>query len=172
MDQVLEYSAIAGLLLVNAVGVFLVALQMPGTWLMLVVSALFAWWQPDRVGVWILLVLLALAIVGEIIETFAAAAGASKAGGSKRGAVLAVVLSIVGAILGTALIPIPLVGTIVGACVGAGLGSIAGDRWAGRTWEQARQAGRGAAIGKLWGTLGKIAVAALMWALIAVAVFV
>jgi hypothetical protein len=81
---------------------------------------------------------------------------------------------IVGAIVGTLLLAstlvLTLVGTIAGGCIGAGIGAVLGDRWAGRTWRQASTAGRGAAVGKLFGTMGKVAVAATMWAVILLAV--
>ncbi|MFP4144389.1 MAG: DUF456 family protein [Phycisphaeraceae bacterium] len=166
------------LLLVNAGGVALVALQMPGTWLMLLCTAIVAGWRADwwmgydgwgamlaagPITLWTLLFLLGLAVLGEIIEFIAGAAGAAKAGGSKRGAAGAIIGGIVGAILGTAAIPIPVVGTLVGAALGAGAGSILGDLWAGREWDITWAAGRGAAIGRFWGALGKLIVAVLMW---------
>lgn len=157
------YVAVAGLLIVNALGVAMVALQLPGTWVVLLASAGFALLYPQTLGWWTVAILLGLAVIGEAIETLAGAAGARKAGGTKRAMLGAVAGGIVGAIVGTALIPILLVGTLAGAMAGAGVGSIVGDRWAGRPWGEAWSAGKGAAWGKLWGTLGKLAVAALMW---------
>ena len=54
-------------------------------------------------------------------------------------------------------------GTIIGACLGAGIGSIAGDKWAGRHWKPSLASGTGAAVGKLGGTLAKVAIACVMW---------
>ncbi len=165
-----EITGLVALVLVAGVGVFLVLMQLPGTWVMLGATALVAWWQPTVFALWTLIGLVALAVLGEVLEFIGSAGGAAKAGGSKRGTLGAVVGALLGAILGTVLIPIPIVGTILGACLGAAVGSILGDRWAGRTWRRAIETGKGAAWGRLWGTIAKVAVAAVMWATITLAV--
>jgi len=169
----LHFVALGLLLAVNAAGVVLVVLQMPGTWLMVAATAVVSWWTWDSggptIGVWTVLVMLGLALFGEAVETFSGAAAAHRAGGSKRGIVIATIAAVAGAIVGS--MAWPLVGTILGACVGAALGAMLGDRWAGRSWREATDAARGAALGRFWGTLGKIVVAAVMWIVAAVAVF-
>ena len=177
MSMVYDTLAFIGLLLVillligvNAVGVLMVALQLPGTWIMLAATALFAWWRWDHdgfatIGGWMLMVLLGLAVIGEIVEFIAGAWGTRRVGGSKRAATLAIIGGVTGAIIGSLVIPILVVGTLLGAALGAGAGSILGDRWAGREWEAALTAGRGAAIGRFWGAAGKLGIAAVMWVL-------
>jgi len=155
----------------NGVCVVLVLLQLPGSWLMLLATALAAWlgdWQ--TIGMWTIGALSALAIGGEGLELLAGTAGAAKAGGSKRAAILAVVGAMVGAILG--IFGPPIIGSVIGACVGAAAGSMAGDRWAGRSWRQAAETGKGAAKGRLLGTIAKVVVAACMWLIVTVAVMV
>ena len=172
---VLVVSVYVLLMLVNTVGVAMVALQLPGTWVMLLATAAVAWWRWDAeaIGWWTLAVLLVLAILGEVIETLAGAMGTRKAGGTRRAAVLATLGGIIGAIVGTVLlVAIPIIGTLIGAALGAAAGSIIGDLWAGRKWEQVLEAGRGAAIGRFWGAVGKIAVAVLMWVVVLVALVV
>ncbi len=171
--------AVVGLLLINGLGIFLVAMQLPGTWLILVVTSLFAWWRYDSADVLMteismttLIILLALAIIGEIIETMAGAAGARRAGGSRTGALLAIVGGVIGAIVGTGVIPVPVVGTVIGACVGGGIGAMSGDLMRGRSIREAGAAGKGAAVGKFWGTIGKVGVSGLMWLIAAFAVMV
>ncbi|MEM1213008.1 MAG: DUF456 domain-containing protein [Planctomycetota bacterium] len=155
------------LTLVNAVGVVLVLLQLPGTWLIVAATAGFAWatWDDGVVGWLTLASLLTLAILGEILETVLAGAASRKAGGTRRGAVLAILLGIPGAIAGSLLIPIPIVGTLLGAALGAALGSLLGDLTARRPLRQATRAARGAAVGKLTGSAAKLAIALLMLAL-------
>ncbi|MEM1027974.1 MAG: DUF456 family protein [Planctomycetota bacterium] len=160
------------LLLVNAAGVVLVALQLPGTWLMIAATAGFAWlrWGQEHVsyGWWTLAGLLGLAILGELVEFAASALGSTQAGGSKRGAVISIATAILGAILGSFLIPIPIVGTLLGAALGAGAGASLGDKWAGRSWAETAQGFKGAAVGKLSGAAAKLLIAAGMWLLAAV----
>ncbi len=161
----LTWLAAVGLILGNLCGVVLVALQLPGTWLILFLTSIFAWWRWEDgiIGMWTLVILAALSVLAEVIEFVSGSIGSKKAGGTRRGSWGALIGSIPGAILGSFLIPIPIVGTIVGACIGAATGSVLGDRSAGRDWNQSLKAGGGAAAGTLVGTLLKVGVAIGMW---------
>jgi uncharacterized protein YqgC (DUF456 family) len=149
------------LMLINAVAVFLVLAQLPGTWLIVLATAVATLIRPGPIEHTTLAVLAGLALLGELVEFAGASAGAAKAGGSKRGALLSLVGALIGAIVGSAAMLI--IGTIIGACIGAGIGSYLGDRWAGRSNAQAMNAGRGAATGRLVGTAAKATIAATMW---------
>ena len=146
---------------------------LPGTWLMVLFPVLLKWWQPDQFMVsWTVLgVAVGLAVLGEVCVFVLGAAGSRRTGGATRGAVLAIVGSIVGGIMGTAL-PVPIVGSLLGACLGAFVGALSGDLWAGRTLGQSLKAGQGAAVGRFWGTVVKLAVGAIIMILLAVAAFV
>ncbi len=165
MHSILAILAVILVIFLNLAGVFMVLLQLPGTWLMLLVTGTWAWWYWDEqaIGIWTLASLLGLAILGEIVETFAGVVTSKKAKSSKRSIALGIVGGIAGAILGTGFIPVPLFGTLIGACIGAGVAAMLGDHWAGRTWDEVKVAGKAAAHGRLWGTLGKIVIAAIMW---------
>jgi uncharacterized protein YqgC (DUF456 family) len=146
--------------------------NLPGTWLMVLVTAMLRWWQPGYVQVsWTVLgVAAGWAGLGEVLEFVLGAAGSRHAGGSKRAAALAIVGSLVGGIMGTAL-PVPIVGTLIGACLGAFAGSLIGDLWAGRPLFRSVEAGWGAAIGRFWGTISKLAVGAVIVVILALAAF-
>ena len=160
------------LLVVNAGGVALVAFQLPGTWVMLAATVVVALvFGGERVG-WVACAIMAvLALAGEVIEFVAGSMGAKKAGGSKRSVLLATAGGVIGALAGTVALPVPVVGTVVGACAGAWGAAALGDRWAGRSWEEAFKTGKGAAVGRFWGTLAKLGIAVAMWVVAAVAVF-
>ena len=146
--------------------------NLPGTWLMVLVTALLKWWLPDYVQVsWTVLGMAAgLAVLGEVLEFVLGAAGSRRAGGSTRAAALAIVGSLVGGLLGTAL-PVPVVGTLIGACLGAFAGSLIGDLWAGRPLFPSFEAGWGAAVGRFWGTIAKLAIGAVMVVILGLAAF-
>ena len=180
-----DLALLALLLLVNGAGVVMVVFQLPGTWVMLAGTGLVAWvlWDDGYFGWWTLGLLLALAILGEVVETASGAVGSRRAGGSRRGAVLSIGLGIVGAVVGGSVagalalpiawaVPAWLLSVIGGAAVGAAAGAMLGERWAGQPWTQVRRAGVGAAIGRIGGTLGKICIAAAMWVVVLVSVFV
>lgn len=146
--------------------VVLTLLQLPGTWLMLLLVLIVAWLTQgsfNAVETISLLIMLILAGLGELVEFIAGAIGSHVTGGTRRGAALSIVTAIAGAILGTFLIPVPIVGTLIGACVGAGAGSLVGDKWAGKNWKAALISGTGAAVGKFSGTVAKVALAGVMW---------
>lgn len=146
--------------------IFLTLLQMPGTWVMMGIALLAAGLTHlgfSAMEVIALVVMLALGLLGELVEFVAGAVGSRVTGGTKRGATLAIVGSIAGAIIGTFAIPVPIIGTLIGACVGAAVGSIAGDKWAGREWKPSLFSGTGAAVGKLGGTIAKVVIACVMW---------
>lgn len=171
LDLTLLLLAVTALLLLNAAGVVLTALQLPGTWLMVATTACFAWyrWGMEHwsYGWWALAGLLGLAVLGELVEFVAGALGSRKAGGSRRGAAISIGTALVGAILGSLFIPIPIVGTLLGAALGAGVGASAGDKWAGHTWAETARGFKGAAVGKLSGAAAKLVIAAAMFLLAA-----
>ena len=169
-DLLVAFVLLGGLIVINTVGVAMVLLQMPGTWLILAATAMVAWLRTGSISSYTLLALLLLAIVGEAVETATAARQARRAGASRGAALVAMLGAAVGAILGTFVMPV--VGTLAGACAGAGLGALGVTRMNGGNWEDARDIGVAAAKGRLWGTLGKMAVACVMWFIALLAVVV
>ena len=130
--------------------------------------------SPAALGWKAVVALLVLAAVGEIVELVAGAMGVARAGGSRRGAVLALLGSIAGGILGVFIgLPLPLIGPIVAAVLFAGLGAMAGamlgeistGRELGTSWRIAKLA----FWGRLAGTLGKMLLGAVMVAVVVAA---
>ena len=160
------------LLVLNALGVLLVALTLPGTWFILLASGIYLWALGDhRAGFgWeVLVILLAFAVIGEVIEFIAGALGVRSAGGSRRAAIGAIIGGIAGAIAGTLLIPIPVLGSILGAAGGSFLGAILGEMSRGSGLDVQIAVGKGAFWGRLFGTVAKLLVAGAMWIVVALA---
>jgi uncharacterized protein YqgC (DUF456 family) len=167
----------AALLVVGSVVAWLLNLIMlPGNWVILGGAILFAWLLPldDGRGItWKVVIFLAtLAIAGEVIEFAAGAAGAAKQGASRRAVVLSIVGAIVGSIVGLSVgLPVPFIGPFVmaifGGAAGAFAGAYLGEAWKGRDEPARTAAGRGAFFGRIWGTVGKFAVGAIMLAVVA-----
>jgi uncharacterized protein YqgC (DUF456 family) len=156
-------------------------LTLPGNWFVVALAALFAWWFPVEAGrgiAWQTVgIAAALAAIGEVIEFTASAAGAAKHGASRR----AVALSLLGAMLGSFAglvigIPIPILGPLIVAVLGGAAGAFAGayigETWKGRTESEKIAAGHGAFMGRIWGTLGKLAIGAAIVALVAIDAFI
>ena len=174
-----QYSAALLVVFGGAVGVALTALTLPGIWFTIALAGLAQWWHMDHFqgrvmfNWWTLGACVALGLAAEAIELCASAAGAARAGGSKRGAALSILGAFFGAIVGTFLIPVPIAGTIVGAALGAGLAAIVGERWAGKTdWKQVGRIGAGAAAGRLAASIVKVGFAVVIAVILGVAAFV
>jgi uncharacterized protein YqgC (DUF456 family) len=144
---------------------------LPGNWMLVVAVALYAWIAPSEgradIGWQTVAVLIVLAIVGEIVEFIAAASGVTKAGGSRRGALLALVGSIIGGIVGLGIgLPVPVVGSLLAALVFGGLGALAGamlgESWKGRDFDASLEVGKAAFVGRVLGTVGKLIVGSVM----------
>jgi len=155
---------------------------LPGNWAVLALAAAWAFLMPrDQYG-WgygwgTVVVLAALAGIGEAVEFAAGAAGAKKEGGSRRGMLLSIVGAMVGSMAGAAIgVPVPVIGLLIGAVGGGAAGAFAGaylgETWKGRTRTDAVQIGKGALIGRLLGTGGKLACGAVMVAVMGVMTFV
>lgn len=167
------------LILMNAAWLVLVALGLPGTWLMVATTALVAWWRwpadgsntPPMFSLGVLVAIVVVAVVAEVLEVAAGMVGAKATGGTRRGAVGALVGGLVGAVAGTFLIPIPLLGSLIGACLGAGVGAWGLELSGGREHAAAFKAGMGAGVGRFFGTIVKLTAGVVIWLVVAVAAF-
>jgi uncharacterized protein len=144
------------------VGLVLDLLGLFGNWIIFAAIAL-AWLLTgfEHFGILCLLILLGLAVLGEVFETASASYGAARFGGSKGTMVSTLVGAIAGAILGSPWFPV--VGTLLGALLGAFIGAalyefVVNERHAkGAAWT-----GFGAALGKVAGVFAKLAVGFVM----------
>lgn len=146
-------------------------LSLPGNWLIVLATAIYAYFFPEsaKSGIgWLgVAILVALATLGEVIEFVAGAAMAGKRGASRRAMALAVLGTMLGSILGAVFtIPIPIIGPIIGALAGGAGGAFCGawlgELWKGKSNEERVHVGTGALMGRLLGTSGKLIVGAVM----------
>jgi len=141
--------------LIVACGLALDLVGLFGNWLILGAVAT-VWLIPgfNHFGLWSVLALFAIAVLGEVLETVLAGYGARRFGGSKGASLAALVGCIGGAIVGTPWLPI--IGTLLGACAGAFVAAalyeyIQMEKKAG----EAAWTGFGATLGKLGGLFAK-----------------
>jgi len=144
---------------------------LPGNWLIVIAVAIYTWALPTDSGAaigWnVVIGLIVVALLAELAELAAAALGVSKAGGSRRGALLAILGSIVGGIAGAVVgLPIPFVGSLIAAVVfggvGALIGAMAGESWKGRDFDSSLEIGKAAFVGRMLGTAAKMVAASIM----------
>jgi hypothetical protein len=159
----------------------LVVIGLPGTWIMIGLAVAVELLDhhyldaadPETYGWWAIGACAALALVGEVLEAGAGAAGTRAGGGSRRGMVGAMIGGIVGAIVFTPLIPIPIVGTLIGALVGTFAGAVFAERSHEEPpdTESTLKAAGGATVGRLLGTMGKAVIAVAVWVVLSVTAF-
>lgn len=160
--------------LLSVIGLGMTLVTLPGTWTILAGALLVELTMPEVFGWEVLAAMAAGAVLAEIVETFASAYGAKRAGGARRAGLGSIFGSLLGAVAGTILLPIPLVGTVVGAVVGAGVGAVAlqltkpGDepRTRREHWAHASRVGVGAAKARFISTFVKAGIAVVMGAIL------
>jgi hypothetical protein len=162
-----------GLLLLGVgclVGLVTLLFGLPGTFVILVTAAVYAWATGfEAVSLSTVGWLLALAVVAEVLE-FVAAAAASAPGArpSRRVQVSAIVGSIIGGILGA---PILFgIGALFGALAGAFAGAAIAVGSEGGSISEATAHGFAALRGRFLGFLLKTSIAVVMVILVAFAV--
>ena len=156
---------------------------LPGNWIIVVLTAIWCYftqsYEPWHFGIWLVVLFIALAGVGELIEFGASVLGTRKVGGSRRAATCSVIGSIIGGIAGGFIglpFPIPFVGMIIGsvffACLGALIGATIGEKWQGSEMDKSLKVGGAAAAGRFVGTMSKIAMGAAIVAITILNLFI
>jgi uncharacterized protein YqgC (DUF456 family) len=151
------------LLLCLLAGLALLVVNMPGLWLMVLAAGAYAVLSKPPLTVHrlkVVLILAGMALVAEVIDFFAAGAGAKRAGGTRRGLWGAIIGGIAGAILGSFVLPVVL--TLVGVCIGTFLGAFIGEVSGGKEFVQSARIGAHATAGRLAGTLMKMVFGCVM----------
>ena len=153
--------SVSFLIALNAVALLSNLFLLPGNWVMTGLLCIFLLASDFGHGpTWIIVIIcVALAGLGEVLELAMGSAKAAKKGASRRAMLISMGMSFVCSIAGTFLIPIPVVGSVVGAILGAALGAFAGA-WLGEAWKGTEPAlrteiGTAAMSGRLLGMLAK-----------------
>ena len=149
---------LAVLLLIVAcmVGLVLIPLGLPGLWVMVAGVLGFGWMTGfQSMGVTTIAIVVGLALLGEVIETWLGFRFAKKYGASSRAGWGALAGGIAGAVIG---VPVPVVGSVIGAFVGSFAGAALFEYTASRSTDVAMGAGWGAVLGRAAAAAAKIAV--------------
>jgi uncharacterized protein YqgC (DUF456 family) len=95
------------------VGLCLVPLGLPGLWVMVLGIIAYGWLTDFRtVSVLVIGIVLAIAVLGEIIDNWLGFRFARRYGGSSRSGWGALIGGIVGAMIG---VPVAIIGSVIGA---------------------------------------------------------
>jgi hypothetical protein len=138
-------------------GILAIVLGLSGNFILVALGLLVAWlgkFAHLSVGLWV--ALLALAVVGEIVEAFLGVAAARTFGATRWGMIGTFLGGVAGAALGT--LWIPVLGSLAGAVLGAFAGAFVGERLAGSGARASARAGAGAFLGRAAATVFKVGI--------------
>lgn len=134
----------------------LIALGLPGLWLMIASAVIYnIVVGGSAIGWFTLVAVTVLAVIAEVLEFGLAGKYARKYGGSRRASWGAIIGGIVGAILG---FPIPIVGPLIGAFAGSFIGALVGEVSQGSSRKDATRVATGALLGRVAATALKIGI--------------
>jgi uncharacterized protein YqgC (DUF456 family) len=138
------------------VSLALIALGLPGLWVMIATAVVYnIVVGGDPIGWFTLIGVGVMAVIAELVEFGLAGKYARKYGGSKRASWGAIIGGTLGAILG---FPVPVVGPLIGAFVGAFIGALVGEVSSGSTHRAATRVAWGALVGRIAATAIKIGI--------------
>lgn len=144
---------------ISLAGLALVALGFPGLWLIVAAVVAFGAITGFKgISLATILIVVALAVVGEVFEAWLGFGLTRRYGGSKRAGWGALLGGLVGAIVG---VPVPLIGSVIGSFVGAFAGAVLFE-YSRSGAGTAVRAGWGALVGRVAATAAKISVGVVM----------
>lgn len=134
------------LLLAGLAGLVLIPFGLPGLWVIVLGILGYGWLTDFRtLSAGFLVLVIVLALVGELVEAWVGFRFAQRYGGSRRAGWGALAGGLIGAIVG---VPVPVIGSVIGGFVGAFLGAALFEYSKARHSEGAVRAGWGAVLGR------------------------
>jgi uncharacterized protein YqgC (DUF456 family) len=149
------------------VGLLMVPFGLPGLWVMLGAVTLYSYALPaGGIGTGTIIVVGALAFLGELMEFLLTGRFVKRYGGSRRSGWGAVLGSIVGAIVG---VPVPVIGSLIGAFAGAFAGAWLAELTLRGEVRAATHVATGALLGRMAAVATKAGVgcAVIVWVVFA-----
>jgi uncharacterized protein len=151
----MDVLAIVILSIALVVGLLLIPLGLPGLWVMVGGILAYGWLTSFRsAGVAIIAIVLGLAALGEVIESWIGFRFAKRYGGSSRSGWGALIGGLVGAVIG---VPIAVIGSVIGAFLGSFIGAALFEYSYSRHTGVATRAGWGAVVGRAAAAAAKTA---------------
>ncbi len=134
------------LILTSLAGLLIIPFGLPGLWVMVLGVVGYGWLTDfQAVTAWTVGLVLALAVLGEVIEAWLGFRFARRYGGSRRAGWGALAGGLIGAVVG---VPVPLIGSVIGGFVGAFAGAALLEYTRARRTDAAAGAGWGAVLGR------------------------
>jgi uncharacterized protein YqgC (DUF456 family) len=151
----MELLGVLVLIATALVGLVFIPLGLPGLWVMVAGILLYGWMTSFRsVSVLMIGIVVGIAFLGEIVESWLGFRLAKKYGGSSRSGWGALIGGLVGAIVG---VPVAVIGSVIGAFIGSFVGAALFEYSYSRHAGVATRAGWGAVVGRAAAAAAKLA---------------
>ena len=150
-------------------GLVMIPFGLPGTVVILAAAIGYSILVKGSIGIFTLVCVGALLVLGEVIEWTLTAKYTKQYGGSRRASWGAIIGGMVGAFMG---VPVPIVGSIIGAFAGAFVGAFAAELTGGSSGGTATRVATGALIGRAVAAAMKVGIGVAMIAWIMFAAWV
>ncbi len=147
------------LIAVLLLGLVMIPFGLPGTWIIAGAALGYSILVPGSVGMFTIIMVSVLAVIGEVIEFTLTAKYTKKYGGSRRASWGAVIGGMVGAFMG---VPVPIVGSVIGAFLGAFVGAFVAEISRGTGGSGATRVATGALIGRALAAAMKVGIGVAM----------
>jgi uncharacterized protein YqgC (DUF456 family) len=152
------------LVLAGIVGLALIPLGLPGLWVILLGIMGYGWLTDfSTLSAWLIGLVVVLAFLGEIFESWIGFRYAQRYGGSRRAGWGALVGGLIGAVVG---VPVPIIGSVIGGFLGAFLGAALFEFSHAPKTGTAARAGWGAVLGRAAAAAGKMAIGVVMFVVV------
>lgn len=151
---------------VMLLGLAMIPFGMPGTLIIFFAALGYSLLVKGSIGIFTLVCVGTLLVLGEVIEWTLTARYTRKYGGSRRASWGAIIGGMIGAFMG---VPVPIVGSVLGAFAGAFVGAFVGEMTGGATGGTATRVATGALIGRAAAAAMKVGIGVAMaaWVLFA-----
>lgn len=147
------------LILVLLLGLVMIPFGLPGTWIIVGAALGYSILVPGSIGMFTVIAVAVLAVIGEVIEFTLTAKYTKKYGGSSRASWGAIIGGMVGAFMG---VPVPVIGSVIGAFLGAFVGAFVAELSRGTSGSGATRVATGALIGRALASATKVGLGVAM----------
>lgn len=161
----MEMLLLVGLL---ALSLVMIPFGLPGTWIIAGTALGYSILVPGSIGMFTVVCVTVLAVIGEVIEFTLTAKYTRQYGGSRRASWGAIIGGMIGAFMG---VPVPILGSIIGAFAGAFVGAFVAELTRGNAGSATKVA-TGALVGRAVAAAMKVGIGLAMAAWVVFAAMV
>jgi uncharacterized protein len=155
-----DLSPVLILIASGIIGLLLIPFGLPGLWVIVLGIVGYGWLTDfQTLSAGFMLLVIAMALIGEVFEAWVGFRFAQRYGGSSRAGWGALVGGLIGALVG---VPIPIIGSVIGGFVGAFVGAAVFEYTRARQAEGSMKAGWGAVLGRAAAAAGKMGLGVVM----------